>query len=74
MKISIKKFIVKTKLKFEDQKHCLEATQLENKMNHLEKKILIIYQKIARNIYRNELRAKKKSKNDFAKYFFQVDE
>ena len=43
-------------------------------MNYLEKKILIIYQKIARNIYRNELRAKKRSKNDFAKYFFQVDE
>ena len=32
-----KKCIIKRKLKFEDYKHCLEATQLENKMNHLEK-------------------------------------
>ena len=34
-----KKCIVKTKIKFEDYRHCLEATQLENKKNHLEKKI-----------------------------------
>ena len=33
-----KKCIIKRKLKFEDYKHCLEATQLENKINHLEKK------------------------------------
>ena len=33
-----KKCVVKRKLKFEDCKHCLEATQLENKINHLEKK------------------------------------
>ena len=26
-----------TKLKFEDDKHCSEATQHENKINHLEK-------------------------------------
>ena len=35
-----KKCVVKTKLKFEDYKHCLEATQLENKINHLEKNTL----------------------------------
>ena len=27
----------KRKLRFENYKNCLEATQLENKMNHLEK-------------------------------------
>ena len=32
-----KKCIVK-KIKFENYRHCLEATQLENKKNHLEKK------------------------------------
>ena len=29
--------IIKTKLKFEECKHCLEATQLENEINQLEK-------------------------------------
>ena len=33
-----KKCVVKRKVKFQDYKHCLEATQLENKINHLEKK------------------------------------
>ena len=32
-----KKCVIKGKLKFENYKNCLEATQLENKMNHLEK-------------------------------------
>ena len=32
-----KKCVIKTKLKFENYKSCLEATQLENKINHLEK-------------------------------------
>ena len=32
-----KRFVVKRKIKFEDYKLCLEATQLENKINHLEK-------------------------------------
>ena len=32
-----KKSIIKRKLKFEDDKHCLEATQLKNKINQLEK-------------------------------------
>ena len=31
------KSIIKRKLKFEDDKHCLEATQLQNKINQLEK-------------------------------------
>ena len=32
-----KKCVIKRKLKFESCKICLEATQLENKINHLEK-------------------------------------
>ena len=32
-----KRSVIKIKLKFEDYKNCLEATQLENKINHLEK-------------------------------------
>ena len=35
-----KKCVVKRKLKFEEYKHYLEATQLENKINHLEKNTL----------------------------------
>ena len=30
-------YVIKRKLKFEDYKHCLEATQLENETNKLEK-------------------------------------
>ena len=33
----IKKCAIKKTLKFEDYKSCLEANQLENKINHLEK-------------------------------------
>ena len=33
-----KKCIIKRKVKFEDFKSCLEKTQLENTINHLEKK------------------------------------
>ena len=29
--------VIKRKFKFENYKNCLEATQLENKINHLEK-------------------------------------
>ena len=32
-----KKSVIKRKLKFENDKNCLEVTQLENKINHLEK-------------------------------------
>ena len=32
-----KNCVLKTKLNFENYKSCLEATQLENKINHLEK-------------------------------------
>ena len=32
-----KKCVIKRKFKFENYKNCLEATHLENKINHLEK-------------------------------------
>ena len=32
-----KKCVIKRKLKFEDYRNCLKATQLENKINHPEK-------------------------------------
>ena len=31
------KSVIKRKLKFENYKNCLEATQLENKINYIEK-------------------------------------
>ena len=34
---SKKKCVIKRKLKFENYKTCLEATQLKNKLNYLEK-------------------------------------
>ena len=34
----VQKCIIKRKLKFEDYKNCLEASQLGNEINHLEKK------------------------------------
>ena len=35
---STKKCVIKRKLKFQDYKNCLEAVQIENKINHLQKK------------------------------------
>ena len=32
----IKRCVIKAKLRFEDYKKCLEAAQIENKINHLE--------------------------------------
>ena len=34
---STKRCVIKRKLKFENYKNCLEATQFENKINYLEK-------------------------------------
>ena len=34
---STKKCLIERRIKFEDYKNCLEATGLENKINHLEK-------------------------------------
>ena len=47
-----RKCVIKRKLKFENYKNCLEATQLENKINHLEKSeinIDIVLKKIIKN-------------------------
>ena len=35
--VDTKMCVIKRKLKFEDYKNCLEATQLENKVNQSEK-------------------------------------
>ena len=37
-----KKCVIKRKLKFENYKNCLEATQLDNKINYLDKNIKLI--------------------------------
>ena len=34
--MKIKRCVIQKKLKFKDQKHCLEATQLENEIIYLE--------------------------------------
>ena len=47
-----KKCVIKRKLKFENYKNCLEATQLENKINYLKKMQLtkIVLKKIMKNL------------------------
>ena len=46
-----KKYVIKIKIKFENYKNCLEATELENKINYLEKnKTDIILNKIIKNL------------------------
>ena len=37
-----KKCLIKRKLKFENYKNCLQGSQLENKINYLEKNKIII--------------------------------
>ena len=36
------KCVIKRKLKFKDYKSCLEAAQIENKINHLEKNKIVV--------------------------------
>ena len=38
-----KKCVIKRKLKFQDYKNCLEAAQIENKIDHLEKNVIQAY-------------------------------
>ena len=46
-----KKYVIKIKIKFENYKNCLEATELENKINYLEKnKTDIMLNKIIKNL------------------------
>ena len=48
--ITQKKCAVKRKLKFEEYKHCFEAIQLENKVNHLKKILMwVMLEKIIKN-------------------------
>ena len=49
-----RKSVIKRKLKFENYKHCIEATKPENKINHLEKNEInidswIVVKEIIRN-------------------------
>ena len=45
-----KKCVIKSKLKFEVYKNCLEAAQIESKMKHLERnKIDLVLKKIIKN-------------------------
>ena len=49
----IKRCIIKRKPKFEDYKNCLEASQLKNKIHHLEKiKLTSIVLKTSQKIYK----------------------
>ena len=63
--------VVKRILKFEDYKYCLEATQLENKINHLEKNNLNV-DNIRENhkefIKNNKLTSKSQQKFRIKKY------
>ena len=46
-----KKRVIKRKLEFEDYRHCLETTQIKNKIDHSERKNLNVenLQKIIKN-------------------------
>ena len=47
-----KNYVIKRKLKFEDYRYCLEATQLESEINQLEKNKLmwLVLQKVIKNL------------------------
>ena len=47
-----KKCVIKRKLKFENYKNCLEATQLDNKIKYLEKNKINIDRQITMNQYK----------------------
>ena len=49
------KSVTKRKLKFQDYKNCLEAAQMENKINHLEKRIKIDVDSLKEFIKNNKL-------------------
>ena len=48
-----KRCVIKKNLKFEDYKNYLEATQLENKINHLEKFEIDVWSIVLRKIINN---------------------
>ena len=41
--IGTRKWVIKRKSKFENNKNCLEASKLENTLNHLKKNYLLRY-------------------------------
>ena len=48
---SSKRCVIKRKLKFGNDRNCLEATQLEIKINHLDKKLRqIVFKNIIKNL------------------------
>ena len=48
---SSKRCVIKRRLKFGNDRNCLEATQLEIKINHLEKKLRqIVFKNIIKNL------------------------
>ena len=50
-----KKCVIKIKLKFDNYKNCLEATQLDNKINYLEKNKINVYSlKKSKRIYKKQ--------------------
>ena len=50
---------IKRKLKFENYKNSLEATQLDNKINYLEKKKMKLAQIVLKKIIKNSRRNNK---------------
>ena len=42
MVVKIKKRVIKGKIKLEKYKNCFEGSQLENKINHIEKNKIIL--------------------------------
>ena len=53
------KSVIKRKLKFENYKNSLEATQLDNKINYLEKKKMKLAQIVLKKIIKNSRRNNK---------------
>ena len=52
-----KKCVIKRKLKVQDYKNCLEAAQIENKINHLKKiKLIWIVLKNLQNIIKTNIK------------------
>ena len=78
---SQKKCIIKRKIKFENCKNCLEATQLENKIKYLEKNKTNVgilkrnhkeFIRKNKSILRTQQRFKSRRHNVFTEEFFMI--
>ena len=78
---SQKKCIIKRKIKFENCKNCLEATQLENKIKYLEKNKTNVdilkrnhkeFIRKNKSILRTQQRFKNQTHNVFTEEFFMI--